>query len=427
MRRSVLYVLVGFAVVALMACGAPAPAPASPQQPSAPAAAPAKEQAPAKEAPAAAPKPAQAPAKPAATGAAKVVKLAGVNALTDQSAAYGTRSHNGARLAVKLVNEAGGFADTCGNRYTLELTTSDMANDRNQAISLVRRAAEDKDVLAVVGPTPSTGFVAVVPVAEQVKMPLMGIGSAAPIKQWSRWAYRLALTSDFAEPAMLTKLHEKFRLTKVAFIYDQTQDAQTASARLLRDKAKEIGAEVVAFEAFRAGDQDFTTQLTTIKASGAAWVGIYGAPPESGKIARQLVDLGIKASLFTGFGTFMDTVAWDISNGAVQGGYTWAALDLRSKDAKLQDYIKAYKASYTDEPTYFSVYGNDAVMVLVDAVKRSCTNTDREKFATALGSSAGVQGVGGKMTFKNPPTGENLTPTVIVTKTTARGEFEVVE
>ena len=44
-----------------------------------------------------------------------------------------------------------------------------------------------------------------------------------------------------------------------------------------------------------------------------------------------------------------------------------------------------------------------------------------------LGKTDGFQGIGGKITFKNPPTGENLTPGVILTKTTGRGEFEVVE
>ena len=54
-------------------------------------------------------------AHPAAAQAKKVVKLAGINALTDQSAAYGTRSHHGAQLAAKLLNDAGGFKDSCGN------------------------------------------------------------------------------------------------------------------------------------------------------------------------------------------------------------------------------------------------------------------------------------------------------------------------
>ena len=66
-------------------------------------------------------------------------------------------------------------------------------------------------------------------------------------------------------------------------------------------------------------------------------------------------------------------------------------------------------------------------MVSLDAVKRACTNTDRTKFAGALGSTNGYQGVGGPITFKNPPNGENLTPAVIITKTTGRGTFEIVQ
>ena len=111
----------------------------------------------------------------------RVVHFFQINALTGQAGSYGTRSIHGAELAAKHLNDAGGFTDTCGNTYTIKLSVWDMANSREQAIAGLRKAADDTSVLAVLGSTPSTGFAAMEPVAGQVKMPIIAIGSAVPI------------------------------------------------------------------------------------------------------------------------------------------------------------------------------------------------------------------------------------------------------
>ena len=46
--------------------------------------------------------------------------------------------------------------------------------------------------------------------------------------------------------------------------------------------------------------------------------------------------------------------------------------------------VQLYKKEYGHDPTLYSFYGWDAVHVYVEAVKRACTATDREKFRQAL-------------------------------------------
>src|SRR5579872_2748919 len=79
----------------------------------------------------------RAPAPPNAT----VVHIFGVDSLTGPSAPYGIRKLNGAAIAVQEINEAGGFTDAAGHRYVLDLSQQDMANDRGEAIALMRQAA----------------------------------------------------------------------------------------------------------------------------------------------------------------------------------------------------------------------------------------------------------------------------------------------
>ncbi len=359
----------------------------------------------------------------------KVVHFSSINGQTGQSAAYGSKVIEGVNLAAKTITEAGGFADKCNNHYKLKITTGDMANSREQAVSLLRQAASDASVLAVIGPSPSTGYVPMVPVAGQLKIPVIATGSAAPIKEWNPWAFRLNTVSKVAAPAVMKSLKAKFDVKRVALIYDVTQDGQRGEAELIRNSAKEVGYEVVAFEAFRAGDNDFRPQLSKIKAVKPDWIGVYGPTPELTKIVNQMAELGIKAGMITGFGTFNDPVAWDLTEGRVKGGYSWSAYFALEDPARPEvgQMVQAYKREYGHAPTLYSFYGWDALHVYVEAAKRACTATDRDRFRQALNSIDNFPTLSGKATFKNPPDGENLSAAVIVNQTTGRGIFEALK
>ncbi len=341
----------------------------------------------------------------------RVVHFSQVNALTGQAGSYGTRSIHGVELGAKHINEAGGFTDTCGNKYTIKLDVWDMANSREQAIAGLRKAADDHTVLAVLGSTPSTGFAAMEPVAGQVKMPLIATGSAVPIKKWNPYAFRVTIATPVAAPHFLKVLKEKFNPKRVAVLYDITQDALRAEAELIRDLAPKIGYELVAFEAFRVNDADFRAQLTTIKGTNPEWLGVYAANPEGSKIVNQMDELELlsKVHIFSGYGVFQDPTYWDLSNGKIKGAINWAvAFDLASPDPQMQ-----------------KVVADSAV----DAVKRSCTATDREKFRDALGQTK-LEALAGPVVFNSPrtePNGENQGGSVIISRITGRDSYEVIK
>ena len=51
---------------------------------------------------------------------------------------------------------------------------------------------------------------------------------------------------------------------------------------------------------------------------------------------------------------------------------------------------------------------------------------DREKVQQALSSMDFTTPLGTKVTFKNPPAGDNLTPSVVVIQVTGRGTYAAV-
>src|SRR6266851_84449 len=353
------------------------------------------------------------------------------NALTGQAGSYGTRSIHGVELAAKHINDAGGFTDTCGNKYTIKLSVWDMANSREQAIAGLRKAADDPTVLATLGSTPSTGFAAMEPVAGQVKMPIIATGSAVPIKKWNPYAFRVTIATPVAAPYFLKVFKATFNPKRVAILYDITQDALRAEADLIRDLASENGLELVAFEAFRVNDTDFRSQLTTIKGVNPEWLGVYAANVEGSKIVNQMDELGLlgKVNIFSGYGVFQDPTYWDLSNGKIKGGVNWAvAFDLKSPDPQMQKVVSDYR-TFPEEPTIYSVYGYQALQAAVDAVKRACTTTDREKFRDALAQTT-IDALAGPVAFNSPrsaPNGENQGGSVIISRATGRDTYEVIK
>ena len=349
----------------------------------------------------------------------RVVRLGHTEALTGPSAAYGLRGRDGAQFAADEINAAGGFADTRGTLYKVEITDHDMANDARQAITLFRQQALDTAVVAALGPTNSVGFVAVVPVSAQLSLPLIG-GGGAPIKTWSPWAYRINPVSATATPILLRRVCAQNAVKRLAIIYDQTQEGQAGDGVVCRQMQGELGYQVVADEAFRAGEQDLSPQVSKIRAAKPDAIYVAGATGDGIKVVSQLRDAGLDQPLLTGYGSFQDPVYWQGTAGRIKGCYTY--LSLATATGVLGDWLKRYNARFKLEATSFSAYGYDSVYAVVEAVKRS-NGTDRGPVREVLGGLDYRSPIETSIGFRNPPHGDNLTPSVSVVQVTGSGSY----
>ena len=358
-----------------------------------------------------------------ARAAAVVVKLGQTEALTGPSSPYGIRGRDGARMAVDEINAAGGFADAKGTVYTLDIHADDMANDARQAVTLYRQQALNPEIKATVGPTNSVGFVPIVPITGQLELVAMG-EAGAPVRRWTPWAFRVNPVGRTAIPVLLEKVVAKERVKRLAIIYDQTQDAQAGDAEVCRDVQSKLGYEIVADEAFSAGDQDFSPQIAKIKNAKPDAMFVAAATGDGIKVSSQIRAGGIEVPLMTGYGAFQDPLYWDGTNGVIKGCYTWLAQDLKSATGVLRDWLEAYNKKNRLEATSYSTYGYDSVMCIVECIKRA--GPDRKQIRDVMGSLDYTTPLGTHVTFKNPPTGENQTPTVTVVQVTDRGAYVVV-
>jgi branched-chain amino acid transport system substrate-binding protein len=359
-------------------------------------------------------------------GSSKTINIFALDSLTGQSKAFGLPAVQGTELKAQETNAAGGLKDDCGNTYQVKVSRNDFQVDAAEAITLARKAASDDKNLAIVGPTPSSGFIPLIPLAGQLKMPLMGSGASGPVKEWNPYSFRASPSISLTEPLFLTTLSEEVQPKRIAVLYEQGQEYQVEANRIINEMASELGYEVVASEAFEVGQQDFAPQITRVKSGNPDFIGVFAAAPEGTQIVNQILAQGIEATFFGGGGQiFLNPAVWEGTEGKILGAMTWTAVDFTSD--KFDELKAAYEAEYSEPLSPFAVNGYDATGIVLDGVKKSCSATDREALIKALATME-YTGVNGTYTYNQKERGgENLTPSVSVVRVTGQSEYEVVK
>src|SRR6202049_4458563 len=102
----------------------------------------------------------------------KTIKLGAILSLTGAGSVYGPQSWNGAALAVKQINGSGGV-----NGAQIALTKNDDASDKAQSAQVAQTLIQSEQDLALLGPTLSNSAVAVHPLAESLKTPILAVST----------------------------------------------------------------------------------------------------------------------------------------------------------------------------------------------------------------------------------------------------------
>jgi branched-chain amino acid transport system substrate-binding protein len=353
------------------------------------------------------------------------------NGLTGGSAFYGKGSLMAQQLLMKQVNDQGGIKTSCGQTYKIALKTWDDANTPAQAVAGMQKAGPDKSILGMIASTSDTAWLPEVPVAGQIKIPMIvpSDGSTVPAQRWNEWSFRVFGSEETTFELSIKALEKATHLTRIAVIYDNTNQSQSGDAQLWKKFAPSIGAKVVAYQSFSPNDKNFQAQLTAAAAQHPDFLVLDGQEPSG--LYNQAKQLGLipKVPAYSFAGINNTAQEWKLTNGAVNGSYDFSPTAI-GPNVDLHDpaAVSLYKDKAGVYPNTFQLAGWDALAVAIDAVKRSCTNSDRQKFRDALAQTKDFPlSTQGTVTWKNPPTGENVSPSAIVTKVTGPGEFTVVK
>ncbi len=332
--------------------------------------------------------------------AAPPIKIGALFAVTGPAAFLGEPERNSAQMVIDEINRAGGVK---GRK--LELVVYDTAGDSTKAVQLATKLIKNDKVVAIIGPSTTGESMAVIPVVEKEKIPLIscsaGIKITEPVK---KWVFKTAQNDTLAVGRIFEYL-QKHKQSKVAIL--TVSDGFGASGReQLKAQASKYGITIVADDTYGPKDTDMTSQLTKIRGSQAQAIICWGTNPGPALIAKNIKQLGIKTPVYMSHGVsskkFIE-LAGDAAEGIrLPSGKVVVADVLPSSDAQkkpLLAFVKSYQKQFKAEGDHFGGHAWDAVMLLKGAIERGGNSpaTIRDQ----LEATTRFHGIGGTFNYSS--------------------------
>ncbi len=310
-------------------------------------------------------------ASSAATPSGDPIKIGYLATLTGDGATWGQHERDGALLAIKELNEAGGVLGR-----PLELVYYDVRGRQEDAIQAARRLIHEDKVVAIGGTNYSGLNIAIASVVNSGEVPQIGTASTNPAvtvdpktNKVRPYMFRLCYTDPYQGKVMADYLVNKLGVKSTAVITDIGSDYSEGLKEFFLARIEELGCEMKGVWGFRGGDVDFRAQLTEMKATGAEAVALPILYKEMGLIMKQAAELDWKPIFIggDGFSPSMHEIAGD----AMEGSYWVYSMDLGNPQMLylLSRYEKEYGAPAAEPGNV--AYAYDLVTWVADAIRRA--------------------------------------------------------
>src|SRR6516165_10135912 len=234
--------------------------------------------------------------------AAEPVNIGGLYPVTGSFAQIGQGCVNAARLAVQMVNDAGGIKSLGGAK--LNLIVSDVQSDTTVTRTETDRLISGYKLSALHGAFASALTLIASEVAERAKVPLLTGSSTDQLNKGRRFTFTpFARASQFALAQLqMSKLVNA--APKVAVVFENTAFG-TATSNGLREQAAGEGVEIVLFEPYSAGLSDASPLINKVKASGANMLFPVSYLNDLILIIRAIKQVDLKIAINGGSGGFV--------------------------------------------------------------------------------------------------------------------------
>lgn len=310
-------------------------------------------------------------------------KIGVIGPLTGPAAAYGIAVQNGADLAVKEINEAGG-----ANGIMLEMNAQDDEHDPQKSVNAYN-TLKDWGAQAIVGSTTSDPCIAVAAETSNDNMfQITPSGSAVECVAPEN-VFRVCFADPDQGTASAVYIGENKLATKIAVIYDSSTTYSSGIREAFVKEAASQGLEIVADEAFTADNAtDFSVQLDKAKEAGAELVFLPIYYQEASVILKQAKDKSFAPIFFGCDGMDGILTVKNFDTSLAEGLMLLTPFSTTEDSSKA--FTEAYVAAYGIEPNQFAADSYDAVYAIKAAIEKSGIAADAdysavcEAFKTAM-------------------------------------------
>lgn len=336
---------------------------------------------------------------------AETYKIGAVFSVTGVASFLGEPEKKTVEMLAEKINSQGGI-----NGNKVKLIIYDSQGDATKARHAVKKLMTRDKVLAVIGPSTSGNSIAVGPLAQKYRTPLLSCASSYKIVTKNRetgeqfpWVFKVAHTDTMAAEAIYTQLN-KMNINRIAITSVTSGFGASGRGELIRIAPK-YGIKILADEKYGPKDTDMTAQMIKIKALKPQAIINWSTGPSQVTIVRNWKDLDmahIKLFQSHGFGSKKNI---QLAAGAAEGVY----LPLSSgnigqilsanhpQKQVVMSYYNEYQKAYNEPISSFGGHGWDSFMLVVDAIKN--VGPDKKKIRDYLEQRKGFVGQHGIFNF----------------------------
>jgi len=305
--------------------------------------------------------------------AGNTIKIGWFGPLTGDTALWGQAEFNTVKMMVDDYNAAGGI-DVGGKKMKLEAVGYDDKGDSTEAVNVAKRLISQDKVVAIVGPQGSGEAIPIAPIANDNKVPVVATTATNPkvtvtdAGAVNPYMYRACFTDPYQGKVAAYFAYQKLG-KRAAAIFMTVDDAYSAGlAQYFKESFEKLGGKVVDQESFTSGEKDFRAPLTKIKAAKPDVIFMPNYYTDVALSAKQARDLGINQLLLGGDGWPSENLI-QLAGNALEGSLFINHLDFDGAAAK--PFRDEYKVKYQKNAELNSYMVHDALVMVVDAIKRA--------------------------------------------------------
>ena len=327
----------------------------------------------------------------------KLIKIGGLFPMSGPGAYFGAQDKQGIELAIEQFNKAG------VNGYKFEVKFEDSACSPLPATQAAKRLLEQYKPLVVVGEECSDATLAVMPVMEQAKVPLLNAGSSS-IKitdPGNPWTFRIMPNEVMQGVDIATHAYKRLNARTAVLLYENT-NAGIGNAKVFGDTFKALGGQILADIGFGRDVNDFTSIATRITGLGKVDViPTYTLEGQGLRITQALAQAGVTkggGGQSIQLGTIWLPFGFEQKAGKASLGYVRIVqFDPTDKREVVQDFIRTFKAKYNQDPTHINAHAFDQILLIADVVRRGAT--DAQSVRDVMAGTKNFSGVTGSVEF----------------------------
>jgi len=324
------------------------------------------------------------------------IKIGAIVAATGPASFLGDPELKTLKHYTEKINANGGV-----NGKDIELVAYDTGANPKKAVTFAKRLIHKDGVVAIIGPSTTGETMAIIPIVQKSKIPLMSMaGSVAIVNPVKKYVFKIVATDRMACQKIMQDLKAK-KLTNLALISGSGGFGKSMRKQC-KEVSKDYGINIVADETYGKKDTDMTAQLLKIKGVKDVQAVLnpgFGQGPAI--VTKNYRQLKLTQPLYQSHGVaskkFIE-IAGKASEGVLLVSPPVIVADKLDDSNPIKkvavEYKNEYEKAFNSQVSSFGGHAYDALYAIVNAMK-AAKSEDPSKIRDAIEQTKGFAGIDG--------------------------------